>query len=248
MVVFYLKVRFCPLKQQFPESTIAVLPRTKSKLPKLSKMPLTEFVTPSLKQDAESRESFLAQIPGIFKPITTAPGLVKSFSGLMISKNNVDVTSEFHFVLGLGNQLPISLTFELVLTSKCPEWKEKHYFNTLIASDEFKAFGGKVKGYATAPPEPQLFETDKGPAAAMSAPVTEVFRIKIHDRKNIDHAWKDLVDAVGKAESSVETLSGASINLPYDLFVGVMGWDSLEVIQSSLFLSLADSIRLARKS
>jgi hypothetical protein len=91
-------------------------------------MPLTEFVTPSLKQDAESRESFLAQIPGIFKPITTAPGLVKSFWGLMISKNNVDVTSEFQFVLGLGNQLPISLNFRTRADFEMPRMERKALF------------------------------------------------------------------------------------------------------------------------
>jgi hypothetical protein len=111
------------------------------------------------------------------------------------------------------------------------EWEEKERFIELVTSEKFKTFGGTVKPFVVAPPQPQLYETDLSPIAAFSAPVTEAFRIVKHDNSTeIEGAWKEWITALKATLVTINALSGMSINLPNEMFAGVIGWDSLEVL------------------
>jgi hypothetical protein len=78
----------------------------------------------------------------------------------------------------------------------------------------------------------QLYETDVSPVAVNSAPIIEVFRISLEDvTKEIEvkKAWKVLVNALVHTGASMPQMSGKSVNLADSLYLGVLGWESLEV-------------------
>jgi hypothetical protein len=68
-------------------------------------MPFTEFVTPNFKQDEATRETFLTQKATLLQTIISSVSPGRLFSGLMIIENNVNIESEFKFLLGLGKAL-----------------------------------------------------------------------------------------------------------------------------------------------
>ncbi len=54
-------------------------------------MPFTEFATPIVKQDDESRQALLAAVPILATALAKAPGLKQSVFGNIVSENGVDV-------------------------------------------------------------------------------------------------------------------------------------------------------------
>ncbi len=93
-----------------------------------------------------------------------------------------------------------------------------------------------IKPFALGPPHPlpgpQLYKTDVSPVAVNSAPITEVFRISLEDATKeieVKKAWMVLVNALVSAGTAVPSMSGKSVNLDNSLYLGVFGWESLEV-------------------
>jgi hypothetical protein len=87
-----------------------------------------------------------------------------------------------------------------------------------------------VAPFSTAPPQPQLYETDLSTHSALSAPVTEAFRIIKQDNSGeIEEAWTEYVAALKTAPVAITSLSGTSIKLEREMFAEAIGWDSLEV-------------------
>jgi hypothetical protein len=75
--------------------------------------------------------------------------------------------------------------------------------------------------------ELQLFDTDVGPLEVVSAPLTEIIRGQLKDdAESAADAWTGLVKAMG---SAVPVTSGMSLNLKDGVFMGTIGWKSLEL-------------------
>ena len=68
-------------------------------------MPFTDFVTPSFNQDEATRVTFMTQKSTLLQPIITSIPPGHLFGGLVIIENNVNVESEFKFMLGVGKIL-----------------------------------------------------------------------------------------------------------------------------------------------
>ena len=72
-------------------------------------MPTTEIIVPSLKQDSQTRETFLATAPELLKPIWSADGILHASLGRMISEDNISVDDDFRMVVVLGKFLSLLL-------------------------------------------------------------------------------------------------------------------------------------------
>jgi hypothetical protein len=98
---------------------------------------------------------------------------------------------------------------------------------------DFKDFIGAVKPLVTGAPQPQLYETDLSPVKAFESPLTEIFRIPIgsggNDLSDVRKAWDEFVAVILEQESGVLSLSGTSLNLEERLFLGILGWPSVDV-------------------
>ena len=82
---------------------------------------------------------------------------------------------------------------------------------------------GNIKGFVAGRAAPQLFETNISVVDAAQKPVTQIVRTAIPDGKEkIWDAWGELGGETG------EVAKGASLNLEGKMFVGVLGWESLE--------------------
>lgn len=89
---------------------------------------------------------------------------------------------------------------------------------------------GASKPFMAGPPTIQLFETDASPASSATAPVTAILRTSIKDSSNKEAAervWNELVKDIGSEAKGVT--HGASVNLEEKLYLGVLGWESMEV-------------------
>lgn len=93
-----------------------------------------------------------------------------------------------------------------------------------------------VKPYALAPPNPQLYETDVGPSGVFAATLTEVWQVKLGEEEKAKQAWKTFITAV-EALGAVKSSSGTSLNQEEKQFVGIIGWDSVEVSLTELWPS-----------
>lgn len=90
--------------------------------------------------------------------------------------------------------------------------------------------------HSIAPPIPQLYNTDFEPTKVFGSTLTEVWQVKIGEgnEKVVEsrEAWKKFVNAVAEASGSngtEESIQGPSVNLEEKRWVGVLGWESMEV-------------------
>lgn len=82
--------------------------------------------------------------------------------------------------------------------------------------------------YATAAPNPLLFETDVAPAQVFDSTLTEAWMVRIGNEEKAGVAWKEFVAAIGDVKAG-HSFSGLSLNQEEKLFVGAVGWESYEV-------------------
>jgi hypothetical protein len=111
------------------------------------------------------------------------------------------------------------------------EWEKDSSFYNFISTTEFQEFVSQVKNVITAPPGPQIYETDIEPTNIFTSPLTEVFRVKIGesgDSAEIQKNWEAVVDAALNI-AQVDSIHGTSLNLDEKLFVGAFAWEGLEV-------------------
>jgi hypothetical protein len=110
------------------------------------------------------------------------------------------------------------------------EWHAKSDFEAFLVSSELQSMIGASKAFMAGPPTIQLFETDASPASSATAPLTIIVRTTIKDPGNREAAgkvWSGLVkDIGGEAKGFTH---GASVNLEEELYLGVLGWESMEV-------------------
>ena len=112
------------------------------------------------------------------------------------------------------------------------EWENPQSFYDFVASNNFKAFGAKLKPFALSPPALQIYETNTSPLEAFSSPVTAVTRIRVENDQKLEDvrtSWGCLIDALRSKFGNVVSLSGPSLNLEEKMFLGVIGWKTLEV-------------------
>ena len=90
--------------------------------------------------------------------------------------------------------------------------------------------------HSIAPPVPQLYNTDFEPTKVFGSTLTEVWQVKIGEGNEkvaeSREAWKKFVNAVAEASGSKgteESIQGPSVNLEEKRWVGVLGWESMEV-------------------
>ncbi|KAL2065992.1 hypothetical protein VTL71DRAFT_2063 [Oculimacula yallundae] len=185
-------------------------------------MAITEFVIPALKQEAETIEAFSTTtapfLIGLIDKIEaeTQTGPLLRVVGKLVLENGKDVSGEFRPFLGL-------------------EWRTAEHFTTLITSEQFSDFIELVKPHSVAKPNPQLYETDVGPADAFGSAFTEVWQVKVGDENGREEeakmAWKKFLAVVG---SEVKSLQGTSLNQEEKLWVGILGWVSMEAREKAL--------------
>jgi hypothetical protein len=96
--------------------------------------------------------------------------------------------------------------------------------------------------HSIAPPVPQLYNTDSEPTKVFGSTLTEVWQVKIGEGSEkvaeSREAWKKFVTAVAEASGSngtEESIQGPSVNLEEKRWVGVLGWESMEVSLKCLF-------------
>jgi hypothetical protein len=94
-----------------------------------------------------------------------------------------------------------------------------------------------VKPLFTAPSQLQTYHTDLSPIAAFSSHLTEGFRIKIgaggSDFDVVRDSWFNFVAAIERSLPKLPSLSGTSLNLDQQLFLGVIGWEGIDVSNQS---------------
>ncbi|KAK0112598.1 hypothetical protein ONS95_014341 [Cadophora gregata] len=195
-------------------------------------MAITEFVFPSLKQDPETATAFTSTIaPFLSNLIDThsTPPVLKRF-GKVVSEDGRDVTGEFRPCLGI-------------------EWHHAADFTTLLSTPGFTTFKSLVQPHATAPANPQLYETDLGAtdSGVFECGLTEVWQVRVGEgdggdqmMEEVKKAWRGFVGAVvrvvgevvleesGKTGNSVEGIQGVSLNQGERLWIGVLGWEGSE--------------------
>jgi len=75
---------------------------------------ITEFVLPTLKQDAQTRATFLSTVlPSLIGLLSTAPGKLASSHGFMIEENDINVESFLKPVIGVGMSMTSPHIFHL---------------------------------------------------------------------------------------------------------------------------------------
>ncbi|KAE9373351.1 hypothetical protein N431DRAFT_557480 [Stipitochalara longipes BDJ] len=180
-------------------------------------MPFTELAFPKLKTGTQVKDAFATNWPLSAKALASQPTIISAFFGSVISENGVTTTQE--------ENKPIIVI----------EWTKEEAFNSFLTSEDFAAFAGPIKPLAAGPAELQLFGTDVGPLEAASAPVMEIIRVKLIDDPKpalvAEQSWAFLVKACG---SSLPVTSGTSLNLKDKVFMGTVGWKSLEDRTSTL--------------
>ncbi|KAJ8100813.1 hypothetical protein POJ06DRAFT_253748 [Lipomyces tetrasporus] len=190
-------------------------------LPLTKTMPFTELALPKLKAGPEVKAAFAAQRPTSAKILASQPTIIRAFFGSVIRENEISTEEE---------NKPIIVI----------EWTEEAAFNFFLTSEDFAAFIGPIKPLADGPAEIQVFDTDVGLLGVVSAPLTEIIRIQLKDDAEsavvTKDAWTVLVKAQG---SAVPVTSGTSLNLKDGVFMGTIGWKSLEVRASTLEASPA---------
>jgi hypothetical protein len=89
----------------------------------------------------------------------------------------------------------------------------------------------------TAPPQLQIYHTDLSPIAAFSSYLTEVFRIRVGTGGNnfdvVRESWFNFVTAIERSLPKLLSLSGISLNLDQQLFLGIIGWEGIDVNNQS---------------
>lgn len=130
-----------------------------------------------------------------------------------------------------------------------PEWNRYSSFTTFLSSPAFRTFGSHIKPLVTEPAKPQLYETDRGPSTCASAPVTEIFQLKLpvsgSESKSeegvqaVEKAWREFVGVVERCAAAGRegsgsglvrgAMGGRSLNLEGQVWVGMLGWESLAV-------------------
>ncbi|KAF7861655.1 uncharacterized protein EAF02_010609 [Botrytis sinoallii] len=156
----------------------------------------------------------------------SAPGFVLGAAGHKLIENNVAVAEpSFNPILGI-------------------EWEDSKYFDDFVKSEQFPTFIAKIKPHITAPPRPEVYETDLSPKDIFASPIIEVFRINIHEDSEKGNAAKTAWEAFAKALKDTHILSGVSVNLPERLFLGLiatkMALDNVEHLKQAVD-SLKDS-------
>ncbi|KAG4416722.1 hypothetical protein IFR04_010124 [Cadophora malorum] len=194
-------------------------------------MAITEFVLPTFKQDIESITAFAKIIAPFLSNLVdnhTTPPKLKHF-GKVVSEDGKDVTGDFRPCLGI-------------------EWEQASDFTSLLTTSGFGTFKSMVQPYATAPPNPQLYETDFGPREVLARALTEVWQVKVGDETDAEEkvekarkVWGVFVDAVGKGTR----IQGTSLNQEERLWIGVLGWESSEIRETVLGSPV---VREAKKS
>jgi hypothetical protein len=114
------------------------------------------------------------------------------------------------------------------------EWEDSSHFDSFVASDNFETFKTVVKPHSAAPPVPQLYNTDFEPTEVFASALTEAWQVKIGDSDGkvaeTRDAWERFVSAVVRAGgASGRGIHGTSLNLEERRWVGVLGWESMEV-------------------
>lgn len=126
-----------------------------------------------------------------------------------------------------------------ILTSRTPEWDTYSSFTTFLSSPELRSFAGNIKPLLTAPPKPEVYETDGGPAACASAPMTEIFQLQLpaagaesgNGVQAAKKAWGELLGVMEREGKGAMrgAISGRSLNLEGEVWVGMVGWENFEV-------------------
>ena len=179
-------------------------------------MAITEFVIPSFKQEANSISTFFSTLAPFLSDLldNADPGPKQRLFGKLLQENGMDTSQDFRPCLGLGQFILFSLVTQVhpINTTICvnnlsinanlpayPEWENPEDFYTLVSSEGFKTFSGLAKPHSTAPPNPQLYETDLRPVDVFTSKLTEVWHVKIGqgDGEEAKAAWKVFVDALG---------------------------------------------------
>ncbi|KAH7409744.1 hypothetical protein BKA64DRAFT_640027 [Cadophora sp. MPI-SDFR-AT-0126] len=193
-------------------------------------MAIAEFVIPAFKQDAEAATAFTTTIAPFLSNLIDnhdAPPKFRYF-GKVVLEDGKDVTGDFRPCLGI-------------------EWHNASDFTSLLSSPGFTTFQSLAKPYSTAPPNPQLYETDFGTAEVFACKLTEVWQVKVGDgdaaaRKveKARRAWEGFVGTVGG-----RGIQGVSLNLEGRVWIGVLGWEGGEIREKVLGSA---AVKEARKS
>ncbi|KAF7882142.1 hypothetical protein EAF00_011658 [Botryotinia globosa] len=191
-------------------------------------MPFTEFIRPPIVQTDGSRDAFTnTVVPAIRTLIKSAPGFIHGTAGHSLFENNAAIPeSSFIPIVGI-------------------EWENVDSFHSIVHSEQFPVFIGKIKPHLTAT-SPELYETDISLKDIFASPIIEVSRINVHEDYEKETAANKAWETFAKALKGTHILSGVSLKLPERLFLGLIGWSGIE--QRKLALDEAEHLKQAVES
>lgn len=174
-------------------------------------MAITELIIPVLKQGSQIQTEFSSIWPTASEAFKDTLAIESGCFGHILRRNQG----------GLNDDFGVLCLFK---------WETLSAFESFLLSQNFNTFLGHIGPLLAEPAKPQLFVTDTNPDEFASASVTEIIRLPVKsEHSSRDKDWERLSSLI-KAHSRGERqfLSGYSINLDQQLWLGIIGWESVE--------------------
>lgn len=194
-------------------------------------MPITELVFPTFRPETSSQALYTLQTES--KTFLGTFGLLSRHVGHIQSANGQDVSKSNRAILALGrSHVSDQVTF---IDDRTTEWNDtKNFHNFFPASEVFNAFRTKMSSYLAKPPTPQLIRPSDGYSDSsqfFGRKFTQMFVGNASGMLGgeIEGAWSDLVDLFGKDKRGVHLWEGWGLEGAEGIWVGLLGWDSVEV-------------------
>ncbi|KAF2089214.1 hypothetical protein K490DRAFT_54840 [Saccharata proteae CBS 121410] len=177
-------------------------------------MAITELIFPSIKPEPAIRDAFDKYFPAALQQFGSESGVTATHLGRILREDGLDIEAERRILLAF-------------------EWQGPESFDGFLDSEQFEAFKAGVYEYLAAPAAPQLYASENRSVECLKSPITQVFKVEgdtsEEERKN---AWDEFVAAVdAKSGKDVKSFSAVGMRSFEGVFMGMIGWESLELLE-----------------
>ncbi|KAL4792598.1 hypothetical protein BDV19DRAFT_391905 [Aspergillus venezuelensis] len=187
-----------------------------------TKTPITELALPIFKDDAETISTVQTHGPEIYGHLAGVPGVQFIAYGFVIYDEGKKVESSNRGVLLIGTH---TVTFDY-------EWDDPSSFAEIYPnSPKFVEFIESVKRFLAEPPSPKLHVNVTSPVGAGSAEVTQI--VKVKEGLDTEEIWGRLGEHLGGKGNALALASSKGTEGEEGLFLGLIGWDSVERYEES---------------
>ncbi|KAH8797747.1 hypothetical protein F5884DRAFT_151178 [Xylogone sp. PMI_703] len=190
-------------------------------------MPITEFVFPKPKADPITRQELKNKLPEFLADcFSGTSGLLGLYLGEILDLSFIKEPSASDYSDG-GVCLLL-------------EWDQQTSFENFFASSKFGGFKSSFLPYVAGPSMLELFESDERSIATTSAPYTQVIRLVLPEmpdaKQQVESLWNSFTAVLvslqeRKSRDSPDFFSGQGMKNVQGVFVGIIGWKSLKIIE-----------------